>query len=123
MTGDWKHQRALLIMRASDSCEFWVRKSLVRLDMRVASPRSAQPFLCPVLESWLFEGRIRLDMREPYSLAVRQLPSLPLLCPELEEFPCAEPDQARRARCLSSQFGIARVLLTCACDECTSKTA
>ena len=23
MTGDWKHQRALLIMRASDSCEFW----------------------------------------------------------------------------------------------------
>ena len=62
-------------------------------------------------------------MREPYSLAVRQLPSLPLLCPELEEFPCAEPDQTRRARCLSSQFGIARVLLICACDECTSKTA
>ena len=83
--GDGKHQRTLLIMRASD---LWVlvSESLVRLDMRVASPRSAQPF--------------------PTGL---------------EEFWCAGPDQARRARCLSSQFRMARVLHTCACDACTSK--
>ena len=37
--------------------------------------------------------------------------------------PRVEPDQARRARCLSSQFRIARVLQTCACDECTNRFA
>ena len=92
--------------------------SRIRLDMRGASSRNGQirfqmGRLCAQCwKSFDSPSQVSLDMRGTSPRSAQPLPSGPFVCP-VETCVCAEPDQARHARRLSSLWKWAPTLEQC----------